>query len=713
MSENISIKDITTIDRVPFNFTYYAMKLLGRNLYSNPWIAISEIVANGIDAGAPNVYVLVDMRNKEKSIVEIFDDGKGMSYEDLCNKYTLIGRNKRSGGENIDGKTLGRKGIGKLAALYLSSKYYLSTKTKEEKSCWKVDVADVEDTDIPTLQRVEVQDSKFVGAKFWSKCETGTLIQLEDVDLRKIGEGRVKTLKAILADYYLDNIIASSIYVCVLTKYNEEIIFEKIKKKIYFETMYAIYDNTGLGYKDELLDQVYITKESDLQVDKIKRDTIILPDKYDHVGKIMMIDFKNEEKEIDYKMSGWIGIHSSLEPKINQRNYAKYKKLQYRSNSLRLYVRGKLAVENLMNYVHSSQAFANYIEGEISFDVLDDDDFEDASTSNREGYSLSDLRVQKLLSIVNKIITTLLLERAKIGKIVKLERDEYFESLRLAEVRKKEQAEREKKEEEAAKIKAEQEAIIALEAQKKAEQEAIIALEAQEKAEQEAKSERNRNDFIVSVSSLKDDNVLASMHRIYTMAITCKKRLDKFLSNIRGTEITRNVHLEQIGMINQEILYVSKSIVKANYVVENTKSDVEIFAFIKNYIEKVVNKIYKTNLEIKLENTENVEKIVSIKPLNLSTIIENIIGNAKKFNTTKIIIKFYDDEDGYHIDFSDNGKGLEGKDPLEMLKFGVTSTNGSGLGLFYSSRYIEKLNGRLLIRDNEKEGATIAITLAD
>ena len=70
--------------KIPFNFTYFAMKLLGKNLYSNPWTAISEIVANGVDANADNVYVLVDMRNKEHAIVEIFDDGA--AYEMDINK---------------------------------------------------------------------------------------------------------------------------------------------------------------------------------------------------------------------------------------------------------------------------------------------------------------------------------------------------------------------------------------------------------------------------------------------------------------------------------------------------------------------------------------------------------------------------------------------------------------------------------------------------
>lgn len=53
-----------------------------------------------------------------------------MNYKDLVEKYTLIGKNKReeeSDNEIINSykdKVMGRKGIGKLAALYLSNKYF-------------------------------------------------------------------------------------------------------------------------------------------------------------------------------------------------------------------------------------------------------------------------------------------------------------------------------------------------------------------------------------------------------------------------------------------------------------------------------------------------------------------------------------------------------------------------------------------------------------
>lgn len=109
-----------------FEFGWLALKLMGKSLYSNAWSAISELVANGFDANARNVYVLVDAVNKRHATIEILDDGDGMTEEGM-DIYIRVGFNKR---DNYKDKhhvllapesIMGRKGIGKLAALYLSS----------------------------------------------------------------------------------------------------------------------------------------------------------------------------------------------------------------------------------------------------------------------------------------------------------------------------------------------------------------------------------------------------------------------------------------------------------------------------------------------------------------------------------------------------------------------------------------------------------------
>ena len=122
--------------------------------------------------------MLVDIRDKAHAVVEIFDDGQGMSYEDLRDKYTLIGRNKRNSGDNILGKTLGRKGIGKLAALYLSPRYFLYTKNSKGISAWTVDTTQYSDDDIPEMLQVEYNTDRLISSETWNTQEQGTMIHL-------------------------------------------------------------------------------------------------------------------------------------------------------------------------------------------------------------------------------------------------------------------------------------------------------------------------------------------------------------------------------------------------------------------------------------------------------------------------------------------------------------------------------------------------------
>lgn len=119
------------MQKVEFSFGWLALKLLGKSLYSNAWSAISELVANGFDASAKNIYIYINMINKSKSLVEIIDDGIGLDDNNIS-IYAKVGYNKRleQAPEVFDNyKMMGRKGIGKLAALYLSEKYFILSKT--------------------------------------------------------------------------------------------------------------------------------------------------------------------------------------------------------------------------------------------------------------------------------------------------------------------------------------------------------------------------------------------------------------------------------------------------------------------------------------------------------------------------------------------------------------------------------------------------------
>ena len=629
-------KKVNTQDEIPFNFTYYALKLLGHNLYTNPWTAVSELVANGIDAKATKIKILIDITNKNHAQIEILDNGYGMDYEDLCDKYTLIGRNKRL--DNPKDKTiLGRKGIGKLAALYLSSKYYLMTKTSTSKGIWGVDIVGYNDSDIPKLKRIETNISASC-FNLWNECSTGTLIKLCDVDMRKIGEARLKALPVILSDYYLSDIISCSIEICILDEFNRQLRFTPISKHISFGTMFGMFDNTSENYLSKIPSDVYITKKFEIPAAvEEKCKTYQLHSFENTSGVIKMQNLAGEVISANYQLDGWIAIHSSLDSDVLKRNNPNYNKTIYHPNALRLYVRGKLAVDNLMTYLGSTQAFSNYIEGEIRFDVLDDDRFEDISTSSREGYKKDDPRIEKLLEIVGKIVTRLIAERISardnLNKLVAVYKEEQQQ---------KEAAEKKLLEEQLQESK----------------RQVSSAIAEKERVETEIKKERKRIDYIIGVSNVKDNNILPSMHSVYNLALLSKKKISKLEEYVHTLPAQAHNILENLGETNNQILYISKAISKANYLVDSERKKIDLIDFFAEYIYRIGKKLYGSKIKTDIQDRLTSRLLVTASPLMLSSILENLIGNSIKAKAENFIIEFTENDQFYKISFIDDGKGF-------------------------------------------------------
>ncbi len=213
---------------IQFNFSYYALNLLGKQMYTNRWSAISELVANGLDAGATNVKLYINSINKKKSILEIIDNGSGMSYNDLATKYALIGRNKRLSENELSDKIKGRKGIGKLATLFLSKKYYIVSKKAGVTTAWMLDSTDKNDNDVPELIRVNASEVGIENRELWEQYDTGTLVKLVDVNMSGFAETKFESLKLRLADYYLLDNINAGIEVAYITDSRQRRTFEKV-----------------------------------------------------------------------------------------------------------------------------------------------------------------------------------------------------------------------------------------------------------------------------------------------------------------------------------------------------------------------------------------------------------------------------------------------------------------------------------------------------
>lgn len=425
------------MSNINFTMTYLALKMFGKQLYANMSAAIAELVANGLDANAQNVYVYMDIRNRENATIAVYDDGDGMDEENMRSNYAVVGRNKRDDLTTEEASTkMGRKGIGKLAALYLSNTYYIITKkaTSKGPKIWMLDVSNYKENDKePELIELNYKEINHIFQKELFDSGKGTIILLKNVLIKNFGEAAEDALEYRLANYFLTNNMARAIKVCILKNDCDKIIFRKVEKNIAFKNMSIIFTSDTEIFKNIAYDKVWYrdknlpTKEQKFGYD---RQIFPLPDMIDATikdenGKSEKVSNKSmgsiviDGKEYPYSLKGWIGIHSTIEnndAKLNCNNFRK--NMHYNPNQLRVYVRNKLATPNFLNYLGMTATFLNYIEGEISFDILDAEGLEDIATAGRDNFAIQDVRVKLLSALAKGIVSKLVNERQKIADVM-------------------------------------------------------------------------------------------------------------------------------------------------------------------------------------------------------------------------------------------------------------------------------------------------------
>ncbi len=126
MSENI----------LHFQFDVSTFRLLGRELITDRITALFELVKNCYDANSEQVYidfVEVNPLNANSAII-IKDDGLGMTFEDIRDKWMVIGtsskRKKTHSPAPYNRKVVGKKGVGRFAVDKLGARLLLKTKMK-------------------------------------------------------------------------------------------------------------------------------------------------------------------------------------------------------------------------------------------------------------------------------------------------------------------------------------------------------------------------------------------------------------------------------------------------------------------------------------------------------------------------------------------------------------------------------------------------------
>ena len=176
-------------EKLQFQVSSALKSVIGRDLITDDFVAIFELVKNSADAKAKQVDVIYD-HSKDGGTIYIVDNGKGMSRNDIENKWLFVAYSaKKDGTEDLgdSGRVYaGNKGIGRFSCDRLGSKLSIQARKDNESfvECLDIDWDRFEEDSSESFTSINIlysQKEAFVLPPEISNLRTGVVIEISDL----------------------------------------------------------------------------------------------------------------------------------------------------------------------------------------------------------------------------------------------------------------------------------------------------------------------------------------------------------------------------------------------------------------------------------------------------------------------------------------------------------------------------------------------------
>lgn len=237
------------------------------------------------------------------------------------------------------------------------------------------------------------------------------------------------------------------------------------------------------------------------------------------------------------------------------------------------------------------------------------------------------------------------------------------------------------------------------EKKEKADKRAKEEEEARIRAEEELELERQKNTYLVATRKTLSSDAEGLIHNIVITTKAISANVDTLIEKILNKTIKEAEILKKLSTIkynSDKAQKISKLITRANFKTQAEKQVTDIAKYVEQYCE-YYNEIYeKDQLRFEVINHDaSLTKKVNI--LELSMVFDNLISNSEKADATVVEIDIMNNKSGsLVINFADNGKGIAKElvnNVDSMFDLGITTTEGSGIGLNHVREGLKKING--------------------
>lgn len=253
-------------------------------------------------------------------------------------------------------------------------------------------------------------------------------------------------------------------------------------------------------------------------------------------------------------------------------------------------------------------------------------------------------------------------------------------------------------------------------ARKVAEQSAAKLAKEKLKIEAELENKENQVIFLSKYKHPKVENLIDCFHSVtaYSSAIeNWIKRYSrlKIRGKLRSADTDKT--LDGIAEANKRIHTLSRIIVKANFNPAKEFIVGDIVKYISSYYQSFLKTFFGRQISVECQRN-SIVFITRYSPLEISLALDNLTYNALKARASKVSFAFsLADSDTLKIIVSDDGNGLDPsiQNPSDIFLKGFSTTDGAGWGLYQVSSMLSSINGSVSVETSAQRGLTFIITI--
>ena len=758
------------LDPTKFRVSSALKTIIGKELITDDFIAVFELVKNSFDANAKRVDIIFENLYSGDPRLIIKDDGKGMDKTDIVEKWLFVAYSaKKEGTEDYRDKIqtkrtyAGTKGIGRFSCDRLGSNLTLYTKKAEEGRINKLEIdwTLFEEDSKKEFITIPVEYST-VRDVTYKNFNLGTVLEITSLRERWDGDKLLKlrhSLEKLINPNQENDPRGFSIYLTVkeeLENDKEKESEGETRKVINGKIENRIFED--LDIKTTKIDVVIPSDGKTIRTILEDRGTLIyeIVEKNPHKGvlediKVSLFMLNRSAKMLFTKK---MGIHA-----------VQYGSLFLYKNGFRIYPFGEPGEDPLKIDHRKQQGQSRFlgtrdIIGRIEING-DNPTFQE--TSSRDGGLIRNFSYKVLEEFFTEYVLKRL-EKFAIGVIRWGNEGDLLDHEKLdpVEMRKKasdivfhltssedlidihydpklinilqdrtegslkkilgnlqrvaEETDNQLVAKEIRRVQRQYNSL--LKAKEEAEESEQAAKRETKVAKEDAGQKETQNLFLQSVLSQDRKDILNFHHHIGIAAGTIEDHIKLLSRRIRKGSISPDMLLSSLQKISYQaelISSISKFATKANFNLKATIIREDLIGFIREHLLNVCSDILRFSgkrLKIEYNQIDGEQCLCKFKPIEITVVLDNLINNSKKAGASRIDVDVKKiSKDLIEMTFSDNGKGIPSKNLDKIFEMGFSTTDGSGLGLYHIKDILRKSGGSIRCNPEPASGAEFIIRL--